>query len=163
MPQTDAQAIDKLEATLLDTKQPLFVRYRAMFGLRDLASPPDLPTAVPAIQALAKGLTDPSALFRHEIAFVFGQLSHPASIPALVSCLSNLKEQSMVRHEAAEALGSLGEEEGVEEVLKKFLNDAEQVVRESVVVALDMAEFERGGEVEYALIPGKEEIAAVAA
>jgi len=47
----------------------------------------------------------------------------------------------------------LGSEEGVEETLKKFLNDKEQVVRESVIVALDMAEFERGGETEYALIP----------
>jgi deoxyhypusine monooxygenase len=124
-----------------------------MFGLRDLASPPDLPTAVPAILALAKGLADPSALFRHEIAFVFGQLSHPASIPALTAALSDAKEASMVRHEAAEALGSLGEEEGVEDILKKFLNDNEQVVRESVIVALDMAEFEKGGEAEYALIP----------
>jgi len=124
-----------------------------MFGLRDLASPPDLPTAVPAILALAKGLADPSALFRHEIAFVFGQLSHPASIPALTAALSDAKEASMVRHEAAEALGSLGEEEGVEDILKRFLNDGEQVVRESVIVALDMAEFEKGGEVEYALIP----------
>jgi deoxyhypusine monooxygenase len=124
-----------------------------MFGLRDLASPPDLPTAVPAIEALAKGFTDPSALFRHEIAFVFGQLSHPASIPALTAALSDLSEESMVRHEAAEALGSLGDEEGVEDTLKRFLNDKEQVVRESVVVALDMAEFEKGGETEYALMP----------
>lgn len=59
----------------------------------------------------------------------------------------------MVRHEAAEALGSLGGEEGVEETLKQFINDKEQVVRESVIVALDMAEFEKGGETEYALIP----------
>jgi deoxyhypusine monooxygenase len=124
-----------------------------MFGLRDLASPPDLPTAVPAIQALAKGFADPSALFRHEIAFVFGQLSHPASIPALTAALSNVEEASMVRHEAAEALGSLGEEDGVEDILKGFLDDKEQVVRDSVIVALDMAEFEKGGEVEYALIP----------
>jgi deoxyhypusine monooxygenase len=124
-----------------------------MFSLRDLASPPDLPTAVPAVQALAKGLADPSALFRHEIAFVFGQLSHPASIPALTAALGNLEEASIVRHEAAEALGSLGEEDGVEDVLKQFLNDKEQVVRDSVIVALDMAEFEKTGEVEYALIP----------
>ena len=59
----------------------------------------------------------------------------------------------MVRHEAAEALGSLGEEEGVEDILKRFLNDSEKVVRESVIVALDMAEFERTGQTEYALIP----------
>ncbi|KAJ6113840.1 Deoxyhypusine hydroxylase [Penicillium sp. IBT 18751x] len=145
--------IPDLEKTLLDTKLPLFQRYRAMFGLRDLASPPDLPTAVDAVNALAKGLKDPSALFRHEVAFVFGQLCHPASIPYLTECLGDLKEQGMVRHEAAEALGSLGDEEGVEETLKSFLNDPEQVVRDSVIVALDMAEFEKSGQVEYALVP----------
>lgn len=59
----------------------------------------------------------------------------------------------MVRHEAAEALGSLGDEEGVEDVLKKFLDDPVQVVRDSVIVALDMAEYEKSGEVEYALLP----------
>ena len=107
------KTVDELEKTLLDSKVPLFLRYRAMFALRDLASPPDLPTAVPAVLALAKGLSDSSALFRHEIAFVFGQLSHPASIPALTAALSNVSEASMVRHEAAEALGSLGDEEGV--------------------------------------------------
>ncbi|KAJ9216027.1 hypothetical protein DTO166G4_2271 [Paecilomyces variotii] len=146
-------SIPELEATLLDTKLPLFKRYRAMFALRDLASPPDLPTAVPAIHALAKGLQDPSALFRHEIAFVFGQLCHPASIPSLTATLSNQEEVGMVRHEAAEALGSLGDEEGVEETLRKFLNDPEQVVRDSIVVALDMAEYEKNGEIEYALLP----------
>ena len=147
------ESIENLEEALLDPKLPLFLRYRAMFGLRDLASPPDLPTAAPAVLALAKGFADPSALFRHEIAFVFGQLSHPTSIPALTAALSDLEEASMVRHEAAEALGSLGEEDGVEDVLKRFLDDKEQVVRDSVVVALDMAEFEKGGEAEYALIP----------
>lgn len=153
-PTTEANVtVEELEKKLLDQTRPLFKRYRAMFGLRDLASPPDLPTAVPAVLALAKGLNDPSALFRHEIAFVFGQLSHPASIPALTAALSNTSEASMVRHEAAEALGSLGDEDGVEETLKKFLNDSEKVVRESVIVALDMAEFEKTGQTEYALIP----------
>ena len=59
----------------------------------------------------------------------------------------------MVRHEAAEALGSLGDEEGVDDILRGFLNDPEQVVRESVVVALDMAEFEKNGDREYAVLP----------
>ncbi|EEY14980.1 deoxyhypusine hydroxylase [Verticillium nonalfalfae] len=147
------RTVDDLEKNLMDQSKPLFVRYRAMFALRDLASPPDLPTAVPAVLALAKGLADPSALFRHEIAFVFGQLSHPASIPALTAALSDTNEASMVRHEAAEALGSLGEEEGVEATLLKFLHDDEKVVRESVIVALDMAEYEASGQTEYALIP----------
>ncbi|KAK3956229.1 armadillo-type protein [Pseudoneurospora amorphoporcata] len=149
----EKQTVETLEKKLLDTSIPLFKRYRAMFALRDLASPPDLPTAVPAVLALAKGLKDKSALLRHEIAFVFGQLSHPASIPALTEALSDLNEVSMVRHEAAEALGSLGDEEGVEATLLKFLHDKEKVVRESVIVALDMAEFEQSGQAEYALIP----------
>ena len=152
MPEAQS-SVAELEKALMDTTNQLFLRYRAMFALRDLASPPDLPTAVPAVLALAKGLADESALFRHEIAFVFGQLSHPASIPALTAALSNLEEASMVRHEAAEALGSLGEEEGVEETLLKFLHDKEKVVRESVIVALDMAEYEKSAETEYALIP----------
>ncbi len=151
--ETEAPSIASLQKTLLDTSLPLFQRYRAMFALRDLASPPDLPTAEAAVHALASGFADPSALFRHEVAFVFGQLSHPASISALVSVLENTKEESMVRHEAAEALGSLGEEPGVEDMLRRFLDDPEQVVRESVVVALDMAEYEKNGEMEYATIP----------
>lgn len=126
-----------------------------MFALRDLASPPDLPTAVPAVHALASGFSDESALFRHEIAFVFGQLSHPASVPSLTEVLANRQEASMVRHEAAEALGGLaGEEEGVEDLLRPYLDDEEEVVRDSVVVALDMAEYERRGEMEYAVVPG---------
>lgn len=47
----------------------------------------------------------------------------------------------------------MGDEEGVEDTLRKFLNDPEQVVRDSVVVALDMAEFEKNGEMEYAIVP----------
>ncbi|KAI0457822.1 deoxyhypusine hydroxylase [Xylaria acuta] len=159
MPES-SQTVEELEKTLMDTNAPLFLRYRAMFALRDLASPPDLPTAVPAVHALAKGFADSSALFRHEIAFVFGQLSHPASIPALTAALSDLEEASMVRHEAAEALGSLGEEEGVEETLKRFLHDKEKVVRESVIVALDMADFEQSHQAEYALIPEAPKVAA---
>lgn len=150
---TTEPSIPELEKRLLDTKLPLFERYRAMFALRDLASPPDLPTAARAVEALAKGLHDPSALFRHEIAFVFGQLCHPASIPSLTTTLRNQSEVGMVRHEAAEALGSLGDCEGVEETLREFLDDPEQVVKDSVIVALDMAEYEKTGEMEYALIP----------
>ncbi|KAI9877620.1 MAG: deoxyhypusine hydroxylase [Pleopsidium flavum] len=154
LPQTSQTlSISDLQNTLLNTRLPLFQRYRAMFALRDLSSPPDLLTAVPAVEALALGLSDPSALFRHEIAFVFGQLSHPASIPSLVATLSNSEEESMVRHEAAEALGSLGDEGGVEDILQKFLDDPEQVVRDSVIVALDMAQFKKNGETEYAISP----------
>jgi deoxyhypusine monooxygenase len=40
------------------------------------------------------------------------------------------------------------------------LNDPEQVVRDSVIVALDMAAFEKNGEVEYAIVPQAQAIVA---
>ncbi|KHJ30241.1 putative deoxyhypusine hydroxylase [Erysiphe necator] len=147
-------SIEHLEQELLSQKLPLFRRYRSMFSLRDLASSSRSSTATLAVLSLAKGLSDPSALFRHEIAFVFGQLGHPASIPALTATLSNMNEVSMVRHEAAEALGSLGDQPGVKEILKKFFNDKDQIVRESIIVALDMADYETSDQIEYALVPG---------
>jgi deoxyhypusine monooxygenase len=75
------------------------------------------------------------------VAYVFGQLQHPASVPALTEALMDDKEQGMVRHEAAEALGSIATPE-VLEILSKYKEDNERVVRESCVVALDMYEYE---------------------
>lgn len=76
---------------------------------------------------------------RHEIAYVFGQLSSPYSIPSLIIVLRNPVEEDMVRHEAAEALGSIANEDCLP-VLLEFAKNAEvpRVVRESCEVALDM-------------------------
>src|SRR5204863_9835908 len=110
--------------------------YHARFRLRDLGTNEE-------VLALATGLNDPhSALFRHEVAYVFGQLCSPYSVPALIECLRNTQEMAMVRHEAAEALGSIGAEEA-EEILLEFEKDGERIVRESCTVARDMWEFER--------------------
>ncbi|KAI9313973.1 armadillo-type protein [Dichotomocladium elegans] len=127
---------------LMDTSLPLFERYRAMFALREIGN-------TEAVLELAKGLKDKSALFRHEVAYVFGQLQHPASVPALTEALKNPEEQYMVRHEAAEALGSIATPE-VLEILSKYSKDDERVVRESCVVALDMYEYETSGDFQYA-------------
>jgi deoxyhypusine monooxygenase len=138
--------IPELQSQLNDQSLPLFHRYRAMFRLRDLGTKE-------SVLALATGLNDPhSALFRHEVAYVFGQLCSPYSVPALMECLRNTQEMAMVRHEAAEALGSIGAEEA-ESILLEFEKDNERIVRESCVVARDMWEFERSGEMEYAVIP----------
>jgi hypothetical protein len=79
--------------------------------------------------------------YRHEIAFVFGQLLSPHSVPALLQVLQDPKEADMVRHEAAEALGSIATPE-VLPYLKEYMTreDAPTVVRESCQVALDMYE-----------------------
>lgn len=82
----------------MDTSQSLFTRYRAIFGLRNEASRGN----VAAVHALTAGFKDSSALFRHEIGYVLGQVADPASVPALVEVLTNYGELAMVRHECAE-------------------------------------------------------------
>lgn len=95
------------------------------------------------------GFSDSSALFRHEVAYVLGQLSHPASEPALTERLQDLSEHGMVRHECAEALGSVATKSCME-TLNKYIHDSERLVRESCEVALDMCEYEMGNEFQYA-------------
>ncbi|KAI9021921.1 armadillo-type protein [Hyaloraphidium curvatum] len=124
--------VPELRSILLDTSQPLFERYRAMFSLRNMGGEE-------AVLALAAGLNDSSALFRHEIAYIFGQMQHPASVPALIERLSDTAEVAMVRHECAEALGSIATDE-CRPVLAKFAADGERVVRESCIVGIDMME-----------------------
>ena len=55
----------------------------------------------------------------------------------------------MVRHEAAEALGSIGDP-GCMQLLEHHRHDPDQIVADSCVVALDMAAFENSGDFEYA-------------
>lgn len=123
-------------ARLLDTSLNLFERYQAMFALRNNGSEA-------AVLALCKGLEASSALFRHEVAFVLGQLQHPASIPALKASVLRDGEHEMVRHEAAEALGAIGTGECVE-FLSHHAKSEVEILRESCEVALDVVDYWTG-------------------
>lgn len=105
-----------------------------MFALRNIG-----PENKEAVLALASGFKDTSALFRHEIAYIFGQLSSEHSVPSLIEVLKDEEENEMVRHEAAEALGSIATED-VLQTLREFATKGPRVVRESCEVALDMFE-----------------------
>ncbi|KAM3620176.1 uncharacterized protein V6R79_019385 [Siganus canaliculatus] len=141
-PPAQKKSVSDLRSTLLDESLPLFERYRAMFALRNLGSEE-------AVLALGDGLQCSSALFRHEIGYVLGQMQHPAAVPALCAALERSGENPMVRHEAAEALGSIGKEECLA-VLQRYRGDGERVVKESCVVALDMLEYENSDQFQYA-------------
>ena len=83
-----------------------------------------------------------SALLRHEVAYVLGQMQHPDSVEFLATSLKRQNEHRMVRHESAEALGAIEERWGeCETILKCFLDDEDDVVRESCIVALDAADY----------------------
>eukprot|EP00505_MAST-04D_sp_SCG-Rhode-Island_P002900 Stramenopile-MAST_4_protein_2900 len=127
----------ELGKRLGDVSLSLFDRYKSMFALRNTRK-------VEAAQALGKVLIEDSssALLRHEIAFVLGQMQLAAGAPSLAESLKREDEHSMVRHEAAEALGAIvGAEESCKIILEQFVDDRDDVVRESCEVALDCQEY----------------------
>ncbi|KAJ3315029.1 hypothetical protein HDV04_004829 [Boothiomyces sp. JEL0838] len=140
-PALESNDIKELESILHDTSLPLFYRYRAMFSLRNMNTPE-------AVAILAKGFYDNSALFRHEIAYIFGQMCHLDSVEPLKQVLENTSELSMVRHEAAEALGSIATQECFD-CLQKYKEDRDRTVRESCIVGLDMYEYENSGQFNF--------------
>jgi len=141
-PPCSTQSVEELQSILLDENKSLFERYRALFALRNLHSQE-------AVLAIVSGFSVKSALFRHEIAYVLGQLQHPASIPGLKKVLEDSEETAMVRHECAEALGSIASEEVIP-TLEKYSLDPHAVVRDSCSIALDISEYENSGEFQYA-------------
>lgn len=141
-PPAEARDVGQLREALLDETLPLFDRYRAMFALRNAGGEE-------AALALAEGLRCGSALFRHEVGYVLGQLQHPAAVPQLVAALARMAESPMVRHECAEALGAIAQPACLA-ALRAHAADPERVVRESCEVALDLYEHERGSAFQYA-------------
>ncbi|KAH7471106.1 hypothetical protein PRIC1_003083 [Phytophthora ramorum] len=123
----------ELRKVLLDHDGDMFAKYRAMFSLRNR-------NTEEAALALAEAFSDPNALFKHEVAYVMGQMENPVLVPALKKVLLDDSEHRMVRHEAAEALGAIGTTE-CEDILKQYLKDDVQVVRESCEVALDIMDY----------------------
>nr|KAI8749716.1 deoxyhypusine hydroxylase-like [Biomphalaria glabrata] len=141
-PPSKLEEVTKLKESLLDDSLPLFQRYRAMFTLRNIGT-------TEAVLALAEGLRCKGALFRHEIAYVLGQIQSDACIKQLQANLEDTEESPMVRHECAEALGSIATSEATA-ILENYLKDKERVVRESAIVALDMSEYENSDQFQYA-------------
>jgi deoxyhypusine monooxygenase len=120
--------VEALRAELLDQALPMPRRFRALFGLRSVGGDA-------AVQALLDSLKDPSALFRHEVAFALGQMQVTSAVATLKAVLRDEGEHSMVRHEAAEALGAIASDECLE-ALETASEDPSQVVRETATLAL---------------------------
>ncbi|KAK8982322.1 hypothetical protein V6N11_037494 [Hibiscus sabdariffa] len=130
-------SVDELREVLLDEARGMYERYSALFALRNHGGEE-------AISAIIDSLGAKSALLKHEVAYVLGQLQNKAASAALSNILRNASEHPMVRHEAAEALGSIADDQSVA-LLEEFVRDPEPIVSQSCEVALSMLEFERAG------------------
>lgn len=112
----DNETLQDLETRLLNTtgNTPLHDRFRALFTLKAVGDER-------AIQVISKGeinlayfyiysnicypgsgFSDSSALLKHELAYVLGQMNKPSAIPTLNAVLENMTEDPMVRHEVRE-------------------------------------------------------------
>lgn len=136
-PATSCSSVRHLREVLLDEGKGMYDRYAALFALRNHGGDD-------AVMAIVDSLGAKSALLRHEVAYVLGQLQNKAASAALSDILKNFEEHPMVRHEAAEALGSIADEKSVA-LLEEFAKDSEPIVSQSCEVALSMLEFERSG------------------
>ena len=85
---------------------------------------------------------------------MLGQMQHEACVPQLEKRLAEMGEDPMVRHECAEALGSIAADK-CSDMLKGYVGDEARVVRESCIIALDMLEHENSDEFQYANAIGK--------
>lgn len=151
--------LDALEAVLLNTTGDvkLDARFRTLFTLKGLASlSPDRAGRV--IEIIAKGFTDDSALLKHEMAYVLGQIKDVRALPCLYDVLSNEAEHAMVRHEAAEAMGALSTPEALP-ILQKYLRDPDVSVRETCQLAIQKIELDNSdtGRAEQALQEQRDE------
>ena len=119
----------------------MFQRMRALFALRNIG-------CSDSVEALSAAFSSPSALLKHEIAYVLGQIQNPLAIPSLINPLQDTTEDVMVRHEAAEALGAIGGRRALS-ILEQYRDDPEIVVVESCEVALDLLEWVASKRFEY--------------
>tara|TARA_B100000214_G_C23910672_1_gene601127 strand:- start:66 stop:563 length:498 start_codon:yes stop_codon:yes gene_type:complete len=128
-PSTETE-VSTLRETLLDEDSKMFERMRAVFSLRNNRSSD-------AVNALCEGFNANSALLRHELAYVLGQMQDKLAVPTLINVLRDESEHVMVRHEAAEALGAIGDR-SARPILQQFLTDPLPEISESCEVALDL-------------------------
>ena len=140
-PASNDENVEELRDTLCDEGEKMFQRMRALFALRNIGGKS-------AVDSLADAFDSSSALLKHEIAYVLGQMQDDNAVPHLVERLEDLEEDVMVRHEAAEALGAIGNMVAMS-TLEKFASDEEVVVAESCEVAIDLLNWVSSKKLEY--------------
>lgn len=91
--------ISSVGRILVNPKQDLTTRFRALFTLRNLGGPE-------AITWISEAFVDESALLKHELAYCLGQMQDERAIPILETVLKDTNQEPMVRHEAGETYSS---------------------------------------------------------
>lgn len=102
------EEISAIGRLLNDVNRPIGQRFRSLFTLKNIGGTDSIDQICQCL------LTDDSALLKHECAYCLGQMQDTYAIPVLNQVLSNAEEHPMVRHEAGEALGAIGDPQSID-------------------------------------------------
>lgn len=130
--------IENIKKIMHDENDTLFNRYRALFTLREFNNEE-------AVEILCecydkKHSKKFSPLFKHEVSFILGQMCQKAkkALSQLEIVLQDEEEDPIVRHETALTLGEITESK---DLLLKYCQHNNQLLRESCEIALDFVDY----------------------
>ncbi|PFH32047.1 HEAT repeat-containing protein [Besnoitia besnoiti] len=126
-------SLEELEASMCDPKTSIVTKMANLFSIKKHGGPKAVNVIISSLEN-EKG----SVLFRHEAAYVLGQLGSRDASARLEQLLKDRHEDEMVRHEAAEALSAIGSGTSLP-VLEQTLHDAATPlpVRETCELAVE--------------------------
>ena len=128
-----SEEIVKVGNVLNDHTKELPERFRALFTLMNLGG--DL-----SVEKICDTFSDESELLKHEVAFCLGQMQNSTAIPKLTEVLNDEKQPTIVRHEAGEALGAIGDIESLE-VLNLYLDHSNLVLKQTCELAVQRIKY----------------------
>eukprot|EP01017_Pseudomicrothorax_dubius_P014855 TRINITY_DN1736_c0_g1_i1.p1 TRINITY_DN1736_c0_g1~~TRINITY_DN1736_c0_g1_i1.p1 ORF type:complete len:309 (+),score=100.75 TRINITY_DN1736_c0_g1_i1:100-1026(+) len=130
-----ADAASAAIAICEDPSIELFKKYRTIYYLRDTKTRD-------CLQALGKLLISQktSPLFRHEVAFILGQLApeSEAVLDQLRESIYNESEHEIVRHESLMAVSSITKNK---ELIRSFVGHSSKIISDSAEVAVDLMDY----------------------
>lgn len=121
--------ISILEEVLLNSNETITKRTRALFYLRTHKTEEVVPVII-------KAFNDPSLLLQHEICYVLGQINLKSALSFLKEVLENEDNATISRHEAAEAIGAIGDQNS-KDLMLKYCNHPDQILAETCQISLD--------------------------
>jgi deoxyhypusine monooxygenase len=131
-------SIQLLESVLNDKSEPITKRMRALFYLRTIGTDEVVPVII-------KAFDDFSLLLQHEICYVLGQIGNPKSVEFLLKVLADENNAAISRHEAAEAIAAIGDNNSIL-MLEKYASHPNVILSETCQLALDRLNWLKSGE-----------------
>ena len=87
-PPSSERSVADLRTVLCNEDEKMFQRMRALFALRNIGGKD-------SVEALAAAYESKSALLKHEIAYVMGQMQDPHAVPHLIERLEDGEEDQV--------------------------------------------------------------------